>query len=450
MEIELVDKADNQVKYGIIYTRDDIKECIEQEAEAMQPEVKAKGFRPGKVPVDYIIRMYGEKLRIQSMNKKVTNDIIGIIDNNKYELASQPVYNFRPRQEVGDNHFYVELDLFLMPTLPDMKFEAIEIDEYVPDEEAFQEILDKNLLMFQIMTADFETITDAPSEDNDRMTFNVEVIINGTPDASLSGVMQAILGQEQVPSEIEAQLKGRKSGETVTYTHNYPADATDLFAPSLAGTETTYNIQIESVERPIIQELDEERIQKIGFRDYEHLFQILESNTRSTLKNISFSRMRHDFLSYLHDMYKDVAIPEFIVNQEAHLIAMNELAAISNDDVMKQITSGMTNLNVTERHHDIAKKSIRIGLFIKEYSKNNDVTISDNELKRELERHMSELTRLNSIKPDQKDQNYREIAMKAKAILMETKVLQSVFDRIASKEVHLAKDDYFEKVKIVA
>ena len=449
MEIELVDAVDNHVKYGIIYTREDVKDCLDQEIEAVKPEMKLKGFRPGKVPSDYIFRMYGEKLRIQAMNKRVTSDISKIITDNKYELASQPIYNFRPRQDIDDNNFYVELDLFLMPALPVLDYEKIELNTYQPNEEAFQEILDKNLLMFQIMTADFENIINKPSEENDKITFTIEVTVDDTVNTALSGTMQAILGQEQAPPEIEAQLRDVKLGQEIVYTHEYAADATDLFAPNLAGTKTTYKIKIEKIERPIIHELDEARIQKIGFSDAEHLFQVLETNTRSTLGSVSFGKMKHDFLVYLKDAYKDVQIPEFILKQEAYRVAMAEASANTDADIMEQITTGTIKIDITDKHTQDAQEYMRVGLFLRQYAKDNNIIVTDTELKRELERHLPELTRLNTLKPEQKEQNYRQVTNQAQAIVLEIKVLQSIFDRVSLKEVLLSKDGYFNVVKPV-
>lgn len=449
MEIELINEENNHIKYGIIYTHDDIKECLDQEIEAIKPDVKVNGFRPGKVPSDYIFRMHGEKLRIQAMNKKVTNDIKGIIEQNKYELASQPIYNFRPRQDIDDNNFYVELELFIMPNLPAINFETVEINNYQPTEEAFQEILDKNLLMFQIMTTDFENLTDKPSQENDRITFSVEVTVEGEAVSGLSGQMQAILGHEQTPPEIEAQLNGVKAGQEIIYTHNYPADATDLFAPVLAGTETTYKIIIDKVERPIIRELDEERIKKIGFRDHDHLFQVLEGNTRGTLNNVSFNRMKHDFFKQLQELYKDIQIPEFMLKQEAYHVAISEMSATTDADVMEQITTGAIKLDISDKHLEDAKKFIHIGLFVRAYSKEHNISVLENELKRELEKYLPELTRLNSAKPEQKEQNYRLITTKARAGIMEMKVVQSVLSKVKTKEVFLPKEEYFNSIKIV-
>jgi trigger factor len=450
MEIELIDTLDNHAKYGIIYSREDIKECLNQEVELVKPDIKLKGFRPGKVPNDYIVSMYGEKLRIQAMNKKVTADILGIISDNKYTLASQPVYNFRPRQETDDSNFYVELDLFLMPNLPEIEFDKITVTKNKPNEEAFQEILDKNLLMFQIMTADFNSLETGIAQESDRVTFSMDVCVNEEPVPNLCGQMQAILGQEQIPLEIESQIKGLEIGQEVVYVHSYPTDAEDLMSPALAGAETTYKIKLDKIDRPVIQELDEDKIQKIGFKDHEHLLEVLEKNTHSTMDNISFTQMKHDFFEMFKTFYADVKLPDFIVEQEANMVAISELSVANPDvDVMEQITTGTLKLETTDAHKERAKFLMAVGLFIKKYSTDNNITINDSELKQELERHLSELTHLNKVKPEQKEQNYRQVYAKARAIIMETKVLKHVFDCVIINEVPLSKDDFFKAIKNV-
>jgi FKBP-type peptidyl-prolyl cis-trans isomerase (trigger factor) len=148
--------------------------------------------------------------------------------------------------------------------------------------------------------------------------------------------------------------------------------------------------------------------------------------------------------------YQSVSLPDFIIDQEAHMVAMGELSDANPDvDVMEQITTGTMKLEITDAHKERAKFLMSIGLFVKKYSTENNITVSEGELKQELEKHLSELTRLNKIKPEQKDQNYRQVYAQARAIVMEKKVLESVFSRINIQEVLLPKDDFFKAIKEV-
>lgn len=451
MEIELVNNADNHVKYGIIYTREDVQECLDQEVEAIKPEVKLKGFRPGKVPNDYIIKVYGEKLRIQAMNKKVTADIMGILKDNKHELASQPVYNFRNRQEIDDTNFYVELDLFLMPNLPEIDFEKIVLQKSKPNEEAFQEILDKNLLMFQLMTAEFNPVEAGVAQENDRVVFSFETFADGEAVQGLNGTLQPILGQEQIPALFEGKLKGMEIGQELSFDHKYSKDDEDILSPSIADKDVTFKLKLEAINRPVIKELDEAKIQKIGFKDYDHLFEVLEKNTWATMDNIAFNQMKYHFFEKFNEFYADVKIPDFILEQEAHLQGMQQLAAQNPEvDIMDAITTGTLKLDISDAHKERAKEAFFVGLFVKKYSKDNNIDITEAELTQELEKHLPELTQLNKNNPEQKEKNYRQVFAKARAIVMETKVLKHIFERITVNEVLLSKDDFLKSVKDVS
>ena len=446
MEIEIIQDEKLHKQFLIKYTRQDIQDCIEQQAEEMQPEVKANGFRPGKVPVDYIIRMYGEKLRIEAMNGKVTEDLRGIIEKNNLELAVSPVYKFRDREEVGDDSFYLDVDFYLFPEVPQKSFDGVELEKLAPSEDALDDIVDKNLMMLQVLTSEFEEKSEEISE-HDRVNCKIDIAIEGVPTPGLGGDLQVFVGHEQLPQEVEEQLVGMKKGEEKTFEHAYAEDVKNAFFAGVAGKTVTFTLNISEVSSPIITELSEDKLKSMGFNDAEQLISTLTNNTQQMITKMASEKLHKSVIEYIQSSY-DFDVPEFVVDQEAHQIAYNEASQVGNYDAMKEVTEGAKTIEITDEHRQRARNNLTTSFVLTDYARKNDIVIEEWEVKREMENHLEELTRMNSVRPEQKEKNYNEFVMRVRTLLFEKKVIASIIEKIKVNETFLTKDEFFEKVKV--
>ena len=57
--------------YAVTVPKEDLAEKLEAKIKEMQPQVSLKGFRPGKVPVSHIKKMFGP-----SIMKDVVEDMV--------------------------------------------------------------------------------------------------------------------------------------------------------------------------------------------------------------------------------------------------------------------------------------------------------------------------------------------------------------------------------------
>jgi len=68
--------------YAITVSKEDLADKLEAKIKEMQPQVSLKGFRPGKVPVSHIRKMYGQGIMkdvveetINETTQKAINEI---------------------------------------------------------------------------------------------------------------------------------------------------------------------------------------------------------------------------------------------------------------------------------------------------------------------------------------------------------------------------------------
>ncbi|MEM6602469.1 MAG: trigger factor [Pseudomonadota bacterium] len=446
MEIEVIQDEKLHKQFLLTYTASDIQECIVKEAENIQPEVDVNGFRPGKVPVDYIIRMYGEKLRIDAMNHRVTDDVRGIIEKNNFQLAVSPIYKFRERQEVGDDKYYLDLDFYLFPEVPDYDFSQATVERIYPDENSFEEIVDKNLLMLQVMTSEFEEKIGAISE-HDRVKCKIDITIDEEPAPGLGGTLEVFIGHEQIPPEVETRLFGASQGQVLEFTHTYSEDDKNPFFVGVAGKKVGFKIDVEEVKAPIITELNEEKLKQMGFEDANHLIDVLRKNTQDMVDKMSAEKLHSSVIEHIKSNF-DFDVPEIVVDQEAHQIAFNEASRVGNFDAVREVSEGSRKIAVEDEHYARAKNNLVTSFVLTDYARKNDIVVEEWEVKREMENHLEELTRMNSIRPELQEKNYNEFLLRVRTLVFERKVIASIIDKITVNDNLLSKDEFFDRVKV--
>lgn len=445
MEIEILQDEKLHKQFLLTYTVDDVQECIQKQAEEMQPDVKVNGFRPGKVPTEYIIRIYGEKIRIDAMNQKVTSDIKGLVEKNNLDLAVSPIYKFRDREETADTNFYLEVDFYLFPEVPEFDFSTVKLEKFLPDEKSLEEIVDKNLVMLQVLTSDFKEKVGEISE-NDKVSATVKISVDGTELDGIGGDVQFLVGHEQLPQEVESQFIGMISSGEKEFEHSYAEDAKDLFFDGLAGKTATFHLKVNSVQAPEIQDLNDEKLKLMGFSDAEQLLTTLRKNTQDMIDTMSRESLHKEMLNYIRENF-EFDIPEIVLKQEANQIAYNEASLLTNSDAVQEALDGVRHVETTDEHRKKAKNNLVTSFVLMDYSRKHNIVAEENEVKREMENHFSELQRMNKMRPEQKEKNYSEFTTRIRMLILERKIVSSIIEKTSIQESFVSKDDFFEKVK---
>ncbi len=447
MQIESLFDNNLHKKYLIKYSPEEIQECVHKEAEEMQSEVKMNGFRKGKVPVGQIIRIYGEKLEVEALNKKITNDIRTVIEQNQFKLAVNPVYSFRERTKTGDESFLIDVDFYLFPEISEIDFPAIELPYYKMDSGGMEATVENNLILFQLMTSEFKDKAGEKIEKNDRVVFDIEIEIDQELAPGLGGETKVLVGHNQIPPEIENHILGSSKGKEIKFTHSYAEDAKNVFYHGVLGKTVGFTVMIKDVQTPILNEMNDEKAKKLGFSDAENLLTVLEKNTRETLDKLSDGALKKALYTHLRES-ASIDIADFVIDQEAHIIAFNEQERLRAADMMERVTMGTANVEVTDKHRELAKKQLALGFILTNYAHKNEIVVSKEEVKREMENHLEELARMNRIKPEKKDENFREFTQRVQTLVFEAKTTDHILEKIKRKETFLLKDEFFDRVKI--
>jgi len=97
--------------YKVVLPAKDLAARLDGQLVEMKSKAKINGFRPGKVPVSYLKRVYGKSVMADVVQNAVTEANRKIVEDNGLRLASEPKIDFPTDQAEIEKALAAEGDL---------------------------------------------------------------------------------------------------------------------------------------------------------------------------------------------------------------------------------------------------------------------------------------------------------------------------------------------------
>jgi len=136
MDVKEVKSEGLSRTYDVKVSKDDLESKLEAKIKEMQPQVNLKGFRPGKVPIAHIRKMFGQSIMRDVVEETVNETSQQAINDNKLRPAGQPKIDLRANGEEvtsGKADLEYQLTVELIPEfetadISKMKFTRLSTD----------------------------------------------------------------------------------------------------------------------------------------------------------------------------------------------------------------------------------------------------------------------------------------------------------------------------------
>src|SRR5271157_1746586 len=128
-------------EYDISLPASDLADKLNGQMAELKAKVRINGFRPGKVPVEHLRKVYGKSVMADVVQEAIANANKKIVDENKLRLAREPKVELPTDQAVidaalearGDLNFKVALEV--LPVFEVRDFSQISLERLVADVE---------------------------------------------------------------------------------------------------------------------------------------------------------------------------------------------------------------------------------------------------------------------------------------------------------------------------
>ena len=194
----------------------------------LKDKVRINGFRPGKVPVSHLKKVYGRSVMAETIDQTIRDTNTQIFTERGFRLASEPKITMPTEEKEVEELLSGKTDLTytvaieVVPTIQLADFKSFNVEKPVVDvtdadiDDAIKRIADQS----RPYTAKSDG---AKAENGDRVTINFKGTIDGVAfDGGTGEGIQVVIGTGQFIPGFEEQLIGVGVGETRTLKVSFP------------------------------------------------------------------------------------------------------------------------------------------------------------------------------------------------------------------------------------
>lgn len=325
--IQQVNPAEYELE--IKATADDLAPELEKALRAQRTQTTLKGFRPGKVPISLVKRLFGKAIALDLAEKSIQETYENtVLKSNEYKVLGHPTISKIDYELDGDLHAVVRFGVQPDFELKDLSSETIQsIVHEITDEDVEKEIQ-------QILEQQAELIPVEGSAEEDHY---VVVDIQRLDDASGTPIIgdkdenvALFLNDKNLPDAIRDALIGKSAGDTVRveiphehgHEHDEELHSELLELPTPRSEHHTephthaYQVTVKEVKRRELPEFDAELIKEISggqFEDVDAFRQNVRQMLESTWEKGTRDLLREGITDKMVKLHP-IPVPESVIN----------------------------------------------------------------------------------------------------------------------------------------
>ncbi|MBB4141856.1 trigger factor [Rhizobium rhizoryzae] len=429
----------------VVIPAKDMEQQMNERLADAKDKVRINGFRPGKVPVAHLKKMYGKSIMAELVNEIVRDRPSAILSERGEKSATQPSIKMTEDEAEAEKILSAQADLEftlsyeVIPPIELQPTKGIKVTREVV--EVSEDEVNEQIEKIAESARSFEK-KDGAAENGDRVTMNYLGKVDGVAfDGGAAEDADLVLGSNRFIPGFEDQLVGVKAGDEKTISVTFPSEYP---AANLAGKEATFDITVKEVAAPSAIELNDELASKLGVESLEKLKEIVRGQIEGQYGNVTRQKVKRQILDQLDEQYK-FETPASLVDAEFENIwrQINTDLAQSGKTFADEDT---TEEEAREEYRKLAERRVRLGLVLSELGEKAGVEVTEEEMQRAL------YAQLQQFPGQQREildyfRNTPGAAASLRAPIFEEKVIDQllseidVTDKTVSKEELLADDE---------
>ena len=368
MKVEVKSKKGLRTILSVIIDKKSIQTKMEEKLGELQKEVALKGFRPGKVPPSVIKSQFGKSIYGEVVDKILRETSSKAIDEKKLKVAGQPKIDLKQFGEGKDLNYELQIDCLPSVALKSFdKFKATNVKVKIEDkiiEEKLKEIANQNK-QFEDKNENEKAIN------GDQVIFDYSATVDGNKFEGSEGKgVQIELGKDLFLKGFDQQLVGVKKGGQKIIDAVLPANHPKK---ELANKKTNFVCKILNVKKPKDSKIDDEFAKLMGAKDIKDLKSLIEKQISSQYSQALNSITKKEILDQIEKNH-EVDLPQNLIDQEISIMTQN----LKPEEKEKHKSN----------NEKLAKSRIKLGLLLNEYGEKNNLKVSDEEVKTEIQKQI--------------------------------------------------------------
>lgn len=410
----------------------------------LKDKVRLNGFRPGKVPVSHLKKVYGRSVMAETIDQTIRDTNSQIFTERGFRLATEPKITMPTEQtEVeqilsGHSDLTYTVSIEVVPPIQLADFKGFTVEKQVADvtdadvDEAIKRIADQN----RSYAAKAEG---AKAESGDRVTINFKGTIDGTPfDGGTGEGIQVVIGSNTFIPGFEEQLIGIGAGENRTLKVSFPKN---YASEKLAGQAAEFETTAVTIEAPQETTIDDEFAKSLGLESLDKLKEAARGRLTSEFAGASRQRLKRALLDRLDESHKFEAPPS-LIDEEFNLM-WGSIKAEMDSSGKTFADENTTEEAAKQEYRAIADRRVRLGLVLSEIGEKNKISVTDDEVSRAV------IDRARQMPGREKEvwdfyRNNAQALAQLRAPIYEDKVVDFILELANVTEKKVSREDLFK------
>ena len=356
-----------------------VDETFDAVAKDFRREAKLPGFRPGKAPLEMVLRSYGKDIEEEAKRKLISEAYRKAVEEQKLDVLGHPDIEEIQFTRGQPLQFAATIETAPEFELPEYKGLAIKREVRTVSEADVEKAL--NLLREQRVS--FKTV-ERPLAAGDIAVVNYTGTCEGKPMTEIAPTAKGLTEQKAFWVEAKPnsfipgfadQLIGAKAGDKRTVNVDFPAD---FVTPQLSGKKGAYEVEVVEVKEKVLPPLDEELAKGYGAESLEKLQAGVRRDLENELKFKQEKSIRSDLVRALLGRV-NFELPETAVAHETRNVVYDLVRENAQRGVPRDVIEKQKDQIYSAATHN-AKERVKVQFLLQKIAEKEDLKVSQEEI----------------------------------------------------------------------
>ena len=364
----------------------DAKQVAEENDKVVKDFVKSAkipGFRPGKAPVNMVVKLYAKDIKEQ-LERSLTGTAIDALNDIK-EFDVYAVVDLKNEEKDGGFRLEFTADIYPEVKLPESLATKVELEKTDATDEEIE-----NAVKFHLNQRAKYNEVDREIKAGDFVRLSYAGKIDGVSVNELAPEMPLYADQKSTWEEagnkeapgiqgVVQGIVGMKKGEKKTLSHEFPKDVKN---DKIAGTTAQYEVEIFDIREKEMPKLDAEFFKSFDVDSEEKFREKIKESIENEKKSNNEILKRQFAVEQLMEK-TDFKLPESAVEDERH--------SILEEMMMRLLSQGASREDIEKNKESLfdnagkeAEGRAKMRIFLNRVAKANDLKIDNEDMSRML------------------------------------------------------------------
>src|SRR3990167_10396335 len=361
MQVSVESPSKLERRLTVVVPVEQIDQAYDKRIIKFSKTAKVDGFRPGKIPVEYIKQRFGEAARQEALSEVIQSSLYEAINQEKLNPVSTP--RVEPKTIVPGQPVEFIATFEVLPEVGAVNFELKKLEKQVAT--ITDADIEKVLTHLSQQHILWETV-DRPAQEKDQAVIDFRGSIEGKVFAGGEAHdYPIVIGSKTMIPGFEEGLLGLKTGDEKTLHVTFPDN---YHVKEFAGKAAEFAVKVIKLSAPKMPEMTADFIKKLGIKsgNLEELRTEIRKNLERELERLIKAKLKNKVFDQLIAQ-NTVDIPNALIEREAGRI---------HDEVHPHHAGQKHSHSADEmsQFNDAAKRNVTLGLLVGEIVKKHKLS----------------------------------------------------------------------------